>query len=144
MPDSPAQPPSDSFTHRIRVRWAEADPQGIVFNAHYLTYADVAFTEFMRARGLPYPSGLAEYGVDLFLAHSELDYRAPARFDDELDLVVEPPVLGNSSIRMQINMLRAGQLLVECKLVYVVASRDAHQPQPIPDLLRQQLSAQGK
>ena len=42
-----------SFFHPLRVRWAEADMQGIVFNGHYLTYFDVAFTEYFRAAGLP-------------------------------------------------------------------------------------------
>ena len=36
-----------SFFHALRVRWAEVDPQSIVFNGHYLTYADVAITDFM-------------------------------------------------------------------------------------------------
>ena len=37
------------FSCPLRVRWAEADPQGIVFNGHYLTYADVGITEYFRA-----------------------------------------------------------------------------------------------
>ena len=37
------------FFHPLRVRWAEVDPQGIVFNGNYLTYADVAITEYFRA-----------------------------------------------------------------------------------------------
>lgn len=41
-----------SFFHALRVRWAEVDPQSIVFNGHYLTYADVAITEYFRALGV--------------------------------------------------------------------------------------------
>ena len=36
------------FAHPLRVRWAEADMQGVVFNAHYLLYFDVAVTEYWR------------------------------------------------------------------------------------------------
>ena len=49
-----SNPPSRdafSFFHPLRVRWAEVDPQSIVFNGHYLTYADVAITEYFRALG---------------------------------------------------------------------------------------------
>ena len=46
---------SFSFSHRLRVRWAEVDKQNIVFNGHYLTYFDVGVTEYWRAIGLPYP-----------------------------------------------------------------------------------------
>ncbi|TXI95887.1 MAG: acyl-CoA thioesterase, partial [Aquabacterium sp.] len=41
--------PADfTFIHRLRVRWAEVDGQHVVFNGHYLTYLDVAITEFWR------------------------------------------------------------------------------------------------
>ncbi len=38
-------------SHALRVRWAEVDRQNIVFNGHYLTYFDVAITEYWRAIG---------------------------------------------------------------------------------------------
>jgi len=41
--------------HALRVRWAEVDMQGVVFNGHYLTYCDVCVTEYWRAIGVPYP-----------------------------------------------------------------------------------------
>ena len=44
--------------HRLRVRWSEVDIQKIVFNAHYLTYADCAMIEYWRALSLLYVSGL--------------------------------------------------------------------------------------
>jgi hypothetical protein len=46
------------FAHRLRVRWSEVDAQGIVFNPNYFVYADVGFTEYMRAVGLAYPQDL--------------------------------------------------------------------------------------
>src|SRR5688500_13394509 len=54
----------DDFTcsHRLRVRWAEVDAQGIVFNGHYLTYFDVGMTEYLREIGVPYPDGFLAYG----------------------------------------------------------------------------------
>ena len=36
------------FTHVLRIRYAEVDAQGIVFNSHYLTYFDCAITEYYR------------------------------------------------------------------------------------------------
>ena len=49
-----------TYFHTLRVRWAEVDPQSIVFNGHYMTYADVAITEYWRAINLPYPDGVAD------------------------------------------------------------------------------------
>ena len=48
--------------HRLRVRWAEVDIQKIVFNAHYLTYADCAMTEYWRALAMPYEAGMQALG----------------------------------------------------------------------------------
>ena len=73
----------DAFRLReqLRVRWAETDLQGIVFNGHYLTYFDVAITEYWRAIGLPYPAAFAGIGVDVFAGKSTVEYLAPARYD---------------------------------------------------------------
>ena len=56
------------FQHRLRVRWAEIDGQSVVFNGNYLTYFDVAVTEYWRALGWVYPDRLTERGVDTFAA----------------------------------------------------------------------------
>ncbi|WP_258867994.1 thioesterase family protein [Alkalilimnicola ehrlichii] len=64
------------FLHPLRVRWVEVDAQGIVFNGHYLTYFDIAATEYFREIGIPYPSRLEEIGADLFVVHSAIDYHA--------------------------------------------------------------------
>jgi hypothetical protein len=55
-----------SFT-RIEVRWAEVDAQKIVFNAHYLMYADVAITNYWRQLAIPYEAGFASLGGELFV-----------------------------------------------------------------------------
>src|SRR5215468_1790144 len=74
------------FCHALRVRWAEVDRQGIVFNGNYLTYFDVGITEYWRAIGYPYPDALLQNGCDTFAVKATIEYRAPARYDDLLDV----------------------------------------------------------
>src|SRR2546423_13526418 len=70
---------------RLRVRWAEADMQEIVFNGHYLTYIDTAVAEYWREIGLPYPEGYVErYASDVFLRKATVEYLGSARYDDVL------------------------------------------------------------
>ncbi len=79
----------EDFRHSVplRVRWAEVDPQSIVFNAHYLTYCDICVTEYWRAVGIRYPEDvLHAHGVDIFVVKSTLEYHASARFDDVLEI----------------------------------------------------------
>src|SRR6185436_6079949 len=109
------------FSHPMRVRWAEVDRQGIVFNAHYLMYFDVAITEYYRALGYPYPQGLAQHGTDLFVKKAEVEYQASAGYDDEIEVCVRVARLGRSSLEFQLELYRADQLLVGGKVVYVNA-----------------------
>ncbi|MGA4816467.1 hotdog domain-containing protein [Pseudomonas aeruginosa] len=82
-----AQRQNYTFFHSLRVRWAEVDPQGIVFNGNHLTYLDVATTEYYRQLGMSYSGRpAARRRRDLFAVKSTLEYRAPAHFDDWLDI----------------------------------------------------------
>lgn len=106
------------FVHQLRVRYGECDPQGIVFNANYLAYFDVAFTELWRAGVGPWQEMLG-HGVDAVVAEAGLEFRAPARFDDVLELSVRVTRLGQSSITTEIDILRDGELLIAGRLRHV-------------------------
>ncbi len=129
------------FTHRLRVRWAEVDRQGIVFNGHYLTYFDVGITEYYRALGYPYPDGLAEHGTDLYVRKAEVEYHASAEYDDEVDVCVRVERLGRSSFDFRVEIYRADQLLVGGKVIYVNADPVARKSAPLPDFLRNAIKA---
>src|SRR2546422_11330773 len=74
-----------SFHHDIRVRFADTDLQGIVFNGNYLTYYDVAWTEYFRAVGFTWNDLLA-LGVDTVLARTTMVFKSPAKFDEILEV----------------------------------------------------------
>lgn len=124
------------FTHRLRVRWAETDPQGIVFNGNYLTYFDVAVTEYWRAVGLPYPAGIENTGADLFTVRTLVNYHAPAHYDDELDIGVRTARIGNSSMTMELGIFRGAELLISGEVIYVTADPKARRSVPVPEKLR--------
>ncbi|MBV6332259.1 thioesterase family protein, partial [Pseudomonas aeruginosa] len=106
---SAAQRQNYTFFHSLRVRWAEVDPQGIVFNGNYLTYLDVATTEYYRQLGMSYPADLLRGGGDLFAVKSTLEYRAPAHFDDWLDIGTRVARLGRSSLVFELGIWRDEQ-----------------------------------
>ena len=137
----PPSPEDFEFFHGLRVRWAEVDPQGIVFNAHYLTYADVAFTEYMRTIGFPYPDGLQALGTDLFAVSASLDYQGSARFDDELEIGVRVERIGRTSIRFLIGVFRNREILVTARLTFVNATREGVTPTPVPEAFIQRILA---
>ena len=61
------------FFHSLRVRWSEVDMQGIVFNGHYLTYFDVAFSEYWRGTGLPDVLQQASEGREMFARKATIE-----------------------------------------------------------------------
>jgi acyl-CoA thioester hydrolase len=97
------------FVHRLRVRYAECDPQGVVFNAHYLTYFDLSITELWRAACGSY-GAMLERGVDVVVAEAQLRFRAPARFDELLALEIWVARLGRTSITSRHRITHAGEL----------------------------------
>jgi acyl-CoA thioester hydrolase len=128
------------FVHELRVRYGECDPQGIVFNANYLLYFDVAFTEMWRAAVGPWQD-MVERGVDAVVAETNLRFRAPARFDDDLSLLVRITRLGASSTTTSIDIHRGDEVLLEGWLRHVCVDRATWQKTDLPDWVRSGLRA---
>lgn len=124
------------FFHRLRVRWAEVDRQDIVFNGHYLTYFDIAMTEYLRALGFPYPDGLLEAGSDLFVVKATVEYKASARYDEEIDVHCRVARIGRSSIQFLFEIYRGDDLLVTGENIYVNADPKTKASASVPDFLR--------
>ena len=99
-------PEGFAFAHELRVRWSETDPQGIVFNVNYLMYADVAFTEYLRALGYAYPMPMEGTGTDIFAVRSEVDFRGSARFDELVSVAVRTARIGRSSFTIEFRICR--------------------------------------
>jgi acyl-CoA thioester hydrolase len=96
---------------RLRVRFYETDLMGIVHHGSYVGYLEVARVEWLRRRGVAYATW-AQRGLHMAVVDLALKYRAPARFDDEIDVEV---VLGEwraASIRFDYRLVRAGDALL--------------------------------
>ncbi len=126
-----------AFSHRLRVRWAEVDRQNIVFNGHYLTYFDLAMTEYLRAMGFPYPSGLIEAGSDLYVVKATVEYKASAHYDEEIDIFCRVARIGRSSMQFLFEIHRDDDLLITGENIYVNADPNTKQSAPVPELLRE-------
>jgi acyl-CoA thioester hydrolase len=123
------------FAHELRVRYGECDPQGIVFNANYLLYFDVAFTELWRKAVGPWQE-MVERGVDAVVAEANVRFRAPARYDDVIRLEARIARLGTTSITTEIDVVRDGELLVEGSLRHVFVDVGNWDRTQMPDWIR--------
>ncbi len=125
------------FRHSVRVRWAEVDRQGIVFNGHYLTYFDVGITEYWRAIGYPYPDALLSAGSDMFVVKAAVEYHAPAHYDDLLEVLVRVARIGRTSLQFTLQIHRGDEHLVSGEVIYVNADPQSRQPLRVPTFIRE-------
>jgi acyl-CoA thioester hydrolase len=130
---------AEPFSHELRVRYGECDPQGIVFNANYLLYFDVVFTELWRAAVGPWQE-MVQRGVDAVVAEANVKFLSPARFDDILTLTAQVSRLGQTAITTDIGVLRDGERLIEGRLRHVCVSTDTWAKTQLPDFIRDGLA----
>ena len=129
----------EPFRNQLRVRYNECDPQGVVYNANYLTYFDLTMTELWRELG-GYQS-MVDAGVDMVVAEARIRYRSALRFDDEFEARVTVSELGESSMSTEVELARDGETVAQGELRYVFIESGGGAKQPIPDQIRDRLSA---
>jgi len=86
------------FTWPIRVYYEDTDAGGIVFYANYLKFFERARTEWLRACGVNQQQLLQEDAAIFVVRHASVDYHAPAKLDDALNLTLNIEKLGRASV----------------------------------------------
>jgi acyl-CoA thioester hydrolase len=120
------------------VRFIECDQQGVVFNAHYLTWADEAVNAWWAARGLPWQA-LVERGVEYFVKASSLDWVSSARYGDTVTVDVDLAALGRTSLTLVFTVRVGDRVCCTVRTTYVATADGS--PTPWPDELRARLTA---
>ena len=116
------------------VRYVECDAQGVVFNGHYLTWADEAATALMAALGTPYAEILAR-GLDTSVVASELSWTSPARWGDVVEVDGQAERVGRTSFTYRLTIRVGERTCCEVRTTYVLVDGQ-RQPTPVPDDLR--------
>ncbi|SKB65758.1 acyl-CoA thioesterase [Sphingopyxis flava] len=118
---------------RVRVRYSEIDGQNIVFNGHYLTYADIGVTEYFRALGEGQPGPyFHQYGTDIRETHCEIDYREPARLDELITIAARISRFERTSFTFHCGIFRDSTRLTDIEISYAHIDRDSGQPTALP------------
>lgn len=124
----------------LRVRYVECDMQGRAFNGHYLTWVDMAHTEALRSLVGGYHT-LTEGGVDVVVVAAEVQFRRPARFDDDLLVNVWMEAPGHTSLRSSYRIDRGAELIAEAALTHVCVDAANFEKRPWPQWFRERLAA---
>jgi len=133
----------DRFHFPVRVRYSEIDSQNIVFNSRYLEYCDAAVTEYFRALGFPPIDLVKVHGCNLVVAHAEIDFLAPGRFDDLLNVFVRVAEIGRTSLTTSIEIYpdQTERLAFRGRFVHVNIDEATGKPVPVPARVREAVAA---
>ncbi len=123
------------FSHRMRVRFSDCDPQNVLFYANHLEYFDVAITELWREATESYDA-MTEGGVDIVVAEASIRYLSPVRFDSEVDVAVALTRLGNTAMSSHLTISEDGELRSEGDLRHVFIAADSGEKVPMPEAIR--------
>lgn len=120
-----------------QVRFEETDQQGIVFYGNYVTFQDETFSAFLRKIGYDYKT-LEANGWDIHVVHTELDYHAPAGFEDVLVHSTRIDAIRESSMDFEYAARRKDndELIVEGSMTHVAVDAEEGSPTRIPDAFR--------
>ena len=123
----------------VRVIYGDTDQMGVVYYANYLRYFEIARAEWLRARGREYRTIEAE-GLQMPVIEAHVRYRAPARYDDLLEIAAAPAEVRGASMKFRYALRRRGAdaVLVEGWTQHACIGRDGR-PTRFPDALRRLL-----
>ncbi len=129
------------FGFPVRVRWQECDAQGIAFNGSYLGWLEVAQAEYFRNLGFSiYRIAAAGY-FDSAVVKVTIEYQAPVRVDEMLDLRARVARIGNTSLTLEVAIFPEGDdtdrmALTTIESVYVGFYADTGGTRRVPDAIR--------
>jgi 8-oxo-dGTP diphosphatase len=122
------------YALQIRVRYAECDLQGVVFNANYLVYVDDVIERWLT-------TAMPEGDLDYMVKKATLEWSAPARRGDLLDLTASVSRWGNTSYDVTVRGEVAGTEIFTAVMTVINVAPGTHTPTPVPEEVRAALSA---
>jgi acyl-CoA thioester hydrolase len=123
------------FTHRVRVRYAECDAQGVLFNGQYLFLYDVAVTELWRAAGSTW-TAMVDAGHDVVVAEARIRFREGARFDELVDIRLPIAHLGTSSMVIRPTFTVDDRLIADGEVRHVFVDPATKRKKEMPPGIR--------
>ena len=123
------------FSFPIRVYWEDTDAGGVVYHGSYVRFLERARTEWLRAGGVGQQDLRAAEDVVLAIRDMTLDFRSPARLDDELQVSVVMTERRAASLVVAQAISRGDRVLVTAVVRVACLAASSFRPRPLPEWL---------
>ncbi|MGH8311424.1 MAG: tol-pal system-associated acyl-CoA thioesterase [Steroidobacteraceae bacterium] len=131
------------FSWPARVYWEDTDGGGIVYYANYLRYLERARTEWLRSLGFSQAMLAQDSGIVFTVVSLNVEYRRPARLDDELRITCAPRTEGAASVHFAQRVLRGDEVLIEADVRVACVDARTLKPKRIPDFVANAVNGAG-
>jgi acyl-CoA thioester hydrolase len=131
--------PPFKFSAKTRVGFSDTDAQGVVYYGRYMPYFDLARVEYLRSLEL---LGDGNERRQFAMRAMKVEYHAPARFDDAIEIDVRVSRIGTTSVTFEFAAYLEGEVLaVTAEQTAVLVDLDERTSCPVPDSFRERIRA---
>ena len=128
------------FSLPTRVYWEDTDAGGVVYHARYVAFMERARTEWMRGLGYGQETLRASHGLVFAVRAMRIDFRAPARLDDVLEVTVALRECRRASLVVDQAIECGGRRLLDAQVRLAALDAAGFRPRGIPEALHRQLA----
>ena len=126
------------FIYQLKVFYEDTDSGGVVYYANYLKFFERARTEAITEIGLSNKKLLEENGIFIIVKSCNIEYKKPAKLEDQLEVKSKVILISNSSFKMRQRAYRDQELITDCEIHLVIVDKKG-KPTKIPDILKKKL-----
>ena len=129
------------FVWQLRVYWEDTDGGGVVYHSRYLNFFERARTEWLRSVGIDQSELAGEQGILFVVRRVEIDFMAPAKMDDQLDVSVRPVRIGGTKLELEQELVRGGdgEVLARAAVTAACLAAETFKPTRLPGWIRARL-----
>ena len=130
---------SKYFKYKFKIYYEDTDSGGVVYYANYLKYLERARSEAIYSLGLTNSQLQKNYGTLIIVKSCNIEYKKPARFEDELEVISSVLTKTKTSFTMKQIIKKHEELISEADVKLVTVNKEG-KPVKIPDILEKFLN----
>ena len=129
------------FSLPVRIYFEDTDSGGVVYHSNYLKFMERARTEWLRSVGIDQHQ-LKQHDHIMFVVHRiDIQYRLPARFNDDLIVKSELKDIGSSKIEFRQMIYRENEMLIDASVDIACIDSEKFKPVRIPSTVKQTMES---
>ena len=130
-----------TFSLPIRIYFEDTDSGGVVYHSNYLKFMERARTEWLRALGIDQHDLKQKNHIMFVVHHIDIQYKLPARFNDDLIVKSELKDIGSSKIEFRQMIYRNDEMLIDASVDIACIDSEKFKPVRIPPTIKQTMES---